>query len=61
MMEINNVKPTKGRRAAAVVAGSALTLSSVAFGAPAAFASDDQQQTAENQLPITSSQKKPAN
>lgn len=49
MMEINNVKPTKGRRAAAVVAGSALTLSSVAFGAPTAFAGDDQQQTAENQ------------
>lgn len=49
MTEINNAKPTKGRRAAAAIAGSALTLSSVAFGAPAAFAADNQQQTQETQ------------
>lgn len=43
MTEFNNINPAKGRRAAAVIAGSALTLSSVAFGAPAAFAENDQQ------------------
>lgn len=43
MTEINdnNSKPNKSRRAAAVIAGSALTLSTAAFGVPAAFADGD--------------------
>lgn len=51
MTEINNTNPTKGRRAAAVIAGSALTLSTVAFGVPAAFAENAQspQQAVETQ------------
>lgn len=41
MAENNNSTPTTGRRAAAVITGSALALSTVAFGAPAAFAGGD--------------------
>src|SRR5699024_9468830 len=42
MAESNNSNPTTGRRAASVITGSALALSTVAFGAPAAFADGDQ-------------------
>lgn len=73
MAEVNyNSNPTNGRRAAAVIAGSALTLSTVAFGAPAAFADNDHdpqlateaqttegdKNTEENQLEVTPDVKK---
>lgn len=56
MTEINtNSNPATGRRAAAVIAGSALTLSTLALGAPAAFADESQKSQEAQETQATDS------